>query len=75
MQKTTVESVVYFLVNIVHRMGIIVVNVSYVTLVIAQNTVSVKGRVQQRVSISLLLLGKQGNNYEPVLFNSYAHKF
>lgn len=33
MQKLTVKSVADFLVTVVHRMGIIVVDVSYVTLV------------------------------------------
>lgn len=71
--RNLVKSVAYFLVNSVHRMGIIVVDVSYVTLVISQNTMLVKGRVGQRISISLLLPGMQENNYEPVLFNSYTH--
>lgn len=68
MQKLIVKSVAYFLVNIVHRMGIILVGVSYV---ISQNTVWVKGH---RISIFVLLPGTQENNYEPVLIHSYTHR-
>lgn len=39
MQKLTVKSVAYFFINTVHRMGVILVDVSYVTVAISQNEV------------------------------------
>ena len=76
MQKLTVKSVAYFLLNVVQRMGLILVDVSNVTLVFLKLQPMSKERwdivlvyPHKYINTSSFLPGKE-EHCEPMPFNS-----